>query len=125
MSIGTYGEQGSSFMNVSASTPGNHYPLDGVGGSTTTAASSVLADAKLVVVQALIFRTSATTQAVSIRAHDGTLIAQNITPGPVSSGARVVDFGPVGLRVTQGVYVQAGSPTSSNPAFTLVYKKLL
>lgn len=122
MSIGTYGEQGSSFMNVNASTTGNHYPSDGVGGSTTTAGSSVLADAKLVVVQALIFRTSATTQAVSIRAHDGTLIAQNITPGPVSSGARVVDFGPVGLRVTQGVYVQAGA---TNPAFTLVYKKLL
>ena len=125
MSIATYGEQGSSFMNVSASTPGNHYPSDDIGGSTNTAGSSTLASAKLVVVQALIFRTSATTQAVSIRAHDGTALAQNITPGSAGSGARTVDFGPVGLRVTQGVYVQTGNPTSTNPAFTLVYKKLL
>jgi hypothetical protein len=122
MSISTYGEQGSSFMNVNASLAGNYYPTDGIGGNTTTAASSSLVDAKLVVIQAIVFRTSSTAQPVSIRTHDGVLVAQNVTPAPIGSGSRVVDFGPTGLRVTQGIYVQTGA---SNPAFTLIYKKLL
>lgn len=117
-------DQGGQFLNVAATTatPTSTYPLDGFGAGTTTAGQSILADATRVCILAIVFRTSSQTGVITINKHsDNTNVIQNLSLGTANTGSRTIDFGPIGLLMDGGFYIQQAA---SAPAVTVVYKKI-
>lgn len=91
------------------------YPT-GAGGSTTTAGSSVLKDAQIVLIQSITIRTNAT-GVVTIKDHAGNTLF-DITP---SGQVTTIDFGVHGLKISSGYCI---TTAATAPSLVVIYKKI-
>lgn len=111
---------GDSFTAIAATASTTFYPSDDVGGTTSTAASSVLADAKTVVIKSINIATfTASTNAFTLADHAGNTIS-TFTPNSSATVNRWT-FGPNGIRINSGWRITQGSTAS---ALIVVWKKL-
>ena len=103
------------------------YPSNGIGGSTTTAANSVLLNANKVVIQAVVIATlAASITTIELREQDGTTViytlGDGITSLPVSSGNLVqpVDI-LLGIPVDGGISART---SNVNTTAYVIYQKV-
>jgi hypothetical protein len=110
---------GASYTNIANTAGSTFYPSTENGATTPTAGSSFTADAKRVIIYAIVVRTfSAGTTAFTLQAHDGTEIAA-ITP----TGPGTLSFGPVGIDINSGWRLTQGASTAST--LLVIWKKVV
>lgn len=110
---------GDSFTAIAATNSTTFYPSNDVGGTTSTAAESVLADAKTVVIKQVLCATATAAASFSLQDHAGNAISTFT----VSTSAIVNQwtFGPNGIRINSGWRIVQGGTSCT---LIVVWKKL-